>query len=156
MVAFEALTGELAHDGYAQMQIVASKLERSARKLRDLARVPVPEGLEGVLARALARKPDSRYSTAQDMIKTWRALGPATIPPRAGPLGVEGSRNQPTETGLSAGAQVLRSPTLSRLGLVLATAGLVIASIVLVSALRHPGPNKAPPDPPRPDPIVTA
>jgi serine/threonine-protein kinase len=146
MVAFEALTGELAHDGYAQMQIVASKLERSARKLRDLARVPIPEGLDALVGRALARKPDSRYSTAQDMLRAWRALGPATIPPRATALSAQQARNQPTETGLSAGAHVLRSPALSRLGLVLATAGLVVASIVLIGALRH-SPKTPTPEP---------
>jgi serine/threonine-protein kinase len=137
MVAFEALTGELAHDGFAQMQIVASKLERSARRLKDLARVPVPEGLDALIVRALSRKPDARYSTAQDMLRAWRQLGPATVLPRAHPISGPSSANKETETGLSAGAQVLRHPSVSRLGLVLATAGLVIASIVLVSALRH-------------------
>lgn len=147
MVAFEMLTGELAHDGFAQMQIVASKLERAARRLKDLARVPVPEGLDQLLQKGLARKPDSRFSTAQDMLKAWRQLGPPTVPPRAHPISAPSSSpNAATETGLSAGAQVLRHPAASRLGLVLATGGLVVASIVLVSALRHK-PRAADPQP---------
>jgi serine/threonine-protein kinase len=152
MVVFEALSGELAHDGYGQMQIVASKLERSARKLSSCALVPVPEGLEALLAKALSRRPEGRFATAQEMLRAWRGLGPATVAPRAKPKGLTTpSLNSPTETGVSAAA-VVRGAMGSRLGLALATGGLVIASIVLVSALNR----KPPPAPSTIAPAQTA
>ena len=132
-LAFEALTGELPHDGQGQMAIIAAKLERSARPLRDLAKVPVPPGLESIFSKCLARKADGRFGSAEEMLRAWRALGPPTVMPRA--LGAGPATNPPTETGVTAGTMVLRGG--SRIGLVLAGLGLFAASVALVVALRR-------------------
>jgi serine/threonine-protein kinase len=140
-LAFEALTGELPHDGQGQMAIIASKLERSARSLRDLAKVPVPPGLEAFLAKGLARKPEGRFSSAEDMLRAWRALGQPTVMPRMPGSGAV--HNPPTETGVTAGTMALRGG--SRVGLVLAALGLFAASVVLVLALRKRSEDPTPP-----------
>jgi serine/threonine-protein kinase len=145
MLAFEALCGRLAVDGTTQMAIIAAKLESSARRLGDHALVPVPVGLESLLARCLARRPSDRPASAAEVLQSWRALGPAVLPPRAVTLPV-GVASGPTETALSAGTIVLRGSLGTRIGLALATVALVAATLVLVTALRRVPPA----------PVVTA
>jgi hypothetical protein len=136
MVAFEALCGRLAVDGTTQMAIIASKLESSARRLGDHALVPVPAGLEALLGKCLARKPGDRPASAAEVLRAWRALGPAVVAPRAVaiPAGVP---QGPTETALSAGTIVLRGSLGTRVGLGLATVALLAATVVLVAVLRR-------------------
>ncbi len=137
MVMFEALSGRLAHDASGQVAMIASKLERSARPLRDLAQVHVPEGLDALITRALAKDPADRFASAQELLRAWRALGTATVAPRVLQIysGVDAS-NMHTETVMTAG-MLTRSgaPRGSRLGLTLAGATLVVASGLLVFLL---------------------
>ncbi len=81
-VVFEALTAELTHESSGQMAMLARKLERPARPLDEWARVYVPPKLGALLDRVLARKPDLRFRTAQEMLKAWRTLGEPTLAPR--------------------------------------------------------------------------
>jgi eukaryotic-like serine/threonine-protein kinase len=74
VLVFEMLTGRLPHDGPSQMAILASKLENTAALLRDYARVEMPEGTSELVAKALARSPEDRFASAQELLKAWRAL----------------------------------------------------------------------------------
>ncbi len=75
VLVFEMLCGRLPHDGPSQMAILASKLENEPARLRDCARVPIPEGLDALVAKALVRDPKNRFASAQELLKAWRKLG---------------------------------------------------------------------------------
>ncbi|MDB4943394.1 MAG: hypothetical protein JWP97_2928 [Labilithrix sp.] len=79
VLVFELVAGRLPHDGPSQMAILASKLENEAARLRDCVRVPVPEGLDALVARALARDPAGRFTSAQELLKAWRKLAAADV-----------------------------------------------------------------------------
>ncbi len=158
MVVFEALSGRLAHDASGQMAMIASKLERSARSLRDLAQVPVPPGLDALVGRALARKPVDRFASAQELLKAWRALGPASVMPRVVPIHSGSSSIMQTQTVMTAGplssSGTARS---SKLGLALAGAALFGASALLVFVLvGRPHSSRAAQPPPLAAPEVGA
>jgi serine/threonine-protein kinase len=153
MVIFEALSGRLAHDASGQIAMIASKLERSARSLKDLAQVPVPPGLDLLVARALARRSADRFSNVHELLKAWRALGPATVMPRVLPIHSGVPFNIHTQTAMTAGT-FTRAATVntSKLGLILASAALVGASALLVFVLfGKPQTSRAaaPPEPVR-------
>jgi hypothetical protein len=136
MVVFEALCGRLAYDASGSIALIASKLERPARSIRDLARMPIPHGLDLLLSRCLARRPADRPASAAETLREWRALGSASIAPSPVAPGAETSEPA-TEAGLTA------APTLatraakpaSRLGLLVAGGALVASCAVLVTGL---------------------
>jgi serine/threonine protein kinase len=144
-VIFEALSGRLAHDASGQIAMIASKLERPARHLRDTARVPVPSGVDPLLARCLSRSPSERPSSATELLRTWRALGGHMVVPTPMPPMTSGARNAhdprneityATETGLIAGAPSRLGPRGTRAGLIVAACALLASTVVLVMALR--------------------
>ncbi len=75
MVVFEMITGRMPFDVQGQMALLASKLERAARRLSDVYEGPLPPGLDDLIALTLARDPDLRPSTASEMLAFWRSLG---------------------------------------------------------------------------------
>lgn len=75
VLVFEMLCGRLPHDGPSQMAILASKLENDPARLRDCSRVPTPDGLDALVAKALLRDPKQRFASAQELLKAWRKLG---------------------------------------------------------------------------------
>ena len=79
VLVFEMVCGRLPHDGPSQMAILASKLENEPGRLRDCARVPVPDGLDALVAKALVRDPKARFASAQELLKAWRKLGAADV-----------------------------------------------------------------------------
>jgi serine/threonine-protein kinase len=87
VLVFEMLCGRLPHDGPSQMAILASKLENPPARLRDFARVPVPDGTDELIAKTLARDPADRFASAQELLKAWRrlskadSLAPSSTPP---------------------------------------------------------------------------
>ena len=133
MVVYEALSGRLAYEASGSIALIACKLERAARGLRDVAQVPVPIGLETLLARCLGRKQADRPPSASELLREWRALGEATVAPTGAPL--PPVIENPTETGLTA-VPTLASRRGSRVGLVVAAAALVASAAVLVVGLR--------------------
>ncbi len=136
MVVFEALSGRLAHDASGQMAMIASKLERSARALRDLAQVPVPAGLDALVGRALARNPVDRFGSAQELLKAWRSLGPATVMPRVVPIHSGAGNIMQTQTVMTAAPVSMGgSARTSKVGLALAGAALFGASALAVFVL---------------------
>lgn len=75
VLIFEMLTGRLPHEGPSQMAILANKLERDPLRLSEFARVPIPEGTDEFVMRAIQRDPDHRFGSAQEMLEAWRVLG---------------------------------------------------------------------------------
>jgi serine/threonine-protein kinase len=74
VLVFEMLSGRLPHDGPSQMAILASKLENSPPRLKDCARVTIPDGLDAIIDRVLARDPAARFGSADEILRAWRAL----------------------------------------------------------------------------------
>jgi serine/threonine-protein kinase len=138
MVAFEALCGRLAYDASGSIALIACKLEKPARSIRDLARMPIPPGLDLLLARCLARTPADRPASAAELLRDWRTLGAPTIAPTPQPPGTRRS-DPPTETGVTAAPTLATSVQArrgGRVGLAVAASALVASCIVLGLALR--------------------
>jgi serine/threonine-protein kinase len=135
LILFEALCGRLPFDATTQMAILAEKLEHKPKRLRDFAQVSVPEKLDALLAKGLARKPEERFGSAMEMLRAIRLLGAPTEPPRViGP--VPPPNGLPSETVLTAVSQP-RTPTLgSRAGVVVAAVAAGAAVLVLLVLLR--------------------
>ena len=150
-VIFEALSGRLAHDASGQIAMIASKLERPARNLRDCARVPTPPGVEQLLARCLSRKPAERPSTAIELLRLWRALGAPTQAPRPSGGALPVDSGLPTETVLTAAPVTRIEQRSARVGFALAACALVASSVVLVIGLRLRGGAPAAAGQPRDD-----
>lgn len=159
MVAFETLCGRLAYDASGSIALIACKLEKPARSIRDLARMPIPQGLDALLSRCLARRPADRPGSAAELLREWRSLGPATIAPSPVTPGMD-IAEPPTEAGLTAAPTLMTRAAKpgSRLGLLVAGGALVASCAVLVAALslRAPTPPiavvAAAADPPAPPP----
>ncbi len=144
MVIFEALCGRLAYDASGSIALIACKLEKPARRLRELSRVPVPAGLDALLGRCLASTPAERPASASELLRSWRALGAATVPPAvtSGPLRPS---DPPTETGVTAAPTLpttARVRTSARVGRALAGAAVAAAGGGLGLAL---GPHEGVP-----------
>jgi serine/threonine-protein kinase len=155
MVVFEALSGRLAYDASGSIALIACKLEKPARSIRDLGRVPVPPGLDALLSRCLARRPADRPGSAADLLREWRGLGPATVAPSPVVPGMEPAEPA-TEAGLTA-APTLMTRTAkrgSRLGRIVAAGSLVASCAVLAAGLSLHAP--APPVAVGADPPATA
>ncbi|MGD0529545.1 MAG: protein kinase [Polyangiaceae bacterium] len=146
MVAFEAMSGRLAYDASGSIALIACKLEKPARSIRDLGRVPIPPGLDSLLSRCLARRPADRPGSAADLLREWCTLGPATVAPSPVTPGLD-IAEPATEAGLTA-APTLMTRTAkrgSRLGLMVAGGALVASCAVLAAglSLRAPAPAVA-------------
>ncbi len=142
-LVFELLCGRLPFNSDMQMALLAEKLESRPRRLRECVRVAVPSGLDALLDKALSRKPNDRYASAEQMRASWRALGPAVAPVGASlPVVTQGGVNYSTETGVTAG--VSRPAALSsRVGLAIAAGAVVAGALALAFTLRHRTPTEA-------------
>ena len=138
VVVFEALSGRLPYDATGQMAMIASKLERRARTLREHAQVACPAALDAVIARALARRPEDRHGSAEELRAAWRALGAANVMPRARTSRAGLPAPLDAQAGMTTGTidRVTYTSRASRVGLVLAACALGLASVVVVAALR--------------------
>jgi serine/threonine protein kinase len=144
MVIFEALSGRIAFDATGQMAILAAKLEGRAKRLRDCAVVAVPPGLDALVAKALSRKPESRFASAREMQQAWRALGQATESPRA-QIGASLPPTYATQNALTAGTHTRVGGLLPRIGLLAASAGVFASAVAIGLALhRHAAPHETP------------
>jgi serine/threonine-protein kinase len=140
LVVFEALTGRLPFDAQGQVALLAHKLERPARALSSLAQVPVPAGLDEVIAKTLARRPADRYMSAQELLRAWRKLGPATVMPRPPIVGTSSPVALPTETVTAGTFTRAGSPASSRVGLAIAAVALLAsAGLIAFLATTRPG-----------------
>lgn len=164
VLVFEMLSRQLPHGGGNQIAILASKLEKPPMRLRDVAQVAIPEGLDELVAKALARARDDRFSSAQELLKAWCALdGNVEVPgvrspahqtaSRAAfvvPIAAPSSRNvaavvapsddteaevPKTDTSFTAGTS-LRSPgSKGRSAVVLAVVGLALGLVATVTSI---------------------
>lgn len=157
LVVFEALAGRLPYDAEGQVALLAHKLERPARSLKELAAVPIPAGLDGVVAKALSRKPKDRFASAQDMLKAWRNLGPATQAPRLSlpPTSAPPLSGVPTETVTAGTFTKVGSPASNRVGLAIA-GGALLASAALITFLATTKPGAHPRAAAKTDPVPSA
>jgi eukaryotic-like serine/threonine-protein kinase len=167
-LVFEMLTGRLPHEGATQMAILASKLEKTPARLAEHARVPVPDGLDALVTRALAREPAERFSSAQELLKAFRALGASDLvaaPPTSTPRGwsspVGASDPEPladlapsratgrawphgTQTAMTAGISLRRGGTAARAAFLLAAVALGFGAMAVIAAIvRAPDPPPA-------------
>ena len=170
VLVFEMLCGRLPHDGPSQMAILASKLENDPGRVRDCSRVPVPDGLDAIVARALVRDPTARFASAQELLKAWRKLGapdvasapaaaadteitihdphdaPTTVghgyhePTAHGSGGMIPIEAHPTQTALTGGISLRKGNGSGRVAFALAAFALVIGG-VSVAAFFARGPE---------------
>jgi len=72
VVLYETLSGSLPFKGDTDVSVVHSIIHEEPRPLK-LREPPVPEELQGVVARALKKNPTARYGSADEMVKDLRA-----------------------------------------------------------------------------------
>ena len=72
VVLYEMLTGELPFKGDRDVSIIYSIVHEEPKSLK-LRKPPVPVELQQVIARALKKNRDSRYGSAEEMLKDLRA-----------------------------------------------------------------------------------
>ena len=128
MVVFEALSGRLAHDASGQIAMIASKLERPARHLRDAALVSYPAGLDEILARCLSRRLEERIAPATELLRAWRTLGRPIVAPTPHASFAPMPPPSQTDTGMTSHAARHVSPPSTRVGLALAAGALIAPS----------------------------
>lgn len=148
-VVFEALAGRLPHEGPGQMAMLASKLERKALRLKDVAEIAFPPRLDTLVAKLLSRKPEDRYASAREVLEVWTTLGPATTEAPTVPImRVEESDAPPpfpTQTSLSSGTMTRLGAKPSKLGVGLGVGAVVVSGAVLALMVnaRSPAPVEA-------------
>jgi serine/threonine protein kinase len=132
-VIFETLAGRLAHDGPGQMALLASKLERPAKHIAQVAQVPFPPALDPLLASLLEKNAEARPASAIDVLGAWRELGPATMEAdtvASAPL-PEVEAPPATQTGLSSGTMTRLGQKPTKRGAILGVGAVVAAGAVL-------------------------
>jgi tRNA A-37 threonylcarbamoyl transferase component Bud32/dienelactone hydrolase len=72
VVLYEMLTGELPFKGDRDVSVIYSIVHAEPRSLK-IRKPPVPEELQQVVGRALKKKREARYASAEDMLKDLRA-----------------------------------------------------------------------------------
>jgi serine/threonine-protein kinase len=78
-VAFRALSGRLPFEGSTAAVLVSLKLDRSAPSLFEATGEKWPAGIERFLERALDRRREQRFATAEDALEAWRSIQPAIL-----------------------------------------------------------------------------
>ncbi len=154
-VVFEALSGDLPHNGVGQMAVLASKLERPARRIVDVAKAAIPEGLDALLGRLLARDAAERFASAREVRDAWRALGPAVVAPRGSSGEVADRGPHATETALATGTVEVPRPGTSRVGIAMAAFSVVVSLVALLVLMAMRAQPARPEFTAAPDPEVT-
>jgi dienelactone hydrolase/predicted Ser/Thr protein kinase len=72
VVLYEMLAGELPFKGNTDLSVIHSIVHEEPRPLKALE-PPVPEELKSVVARALRKKPEARYDSAEEMLEELKA-----------------------------------------------------------------------------------
>lgn len=80
VLVFEAVTGRLPHEAPEPLALMRRKLDDPPRRLRDVVQVPVPDGLDALVNRCLAREPNRRIRSASELLDEWRKLGAPPLP----------------------------------------------------------------------------
>ncbi|HLI70522.1 MAG TPA: serine/threonine-protein kinase [Ktedonobacteraceae bacterium] len=90
VVLFQMLTGTTPFQGETPMQIASQQLHMQPPSPRSL-RPDLSEAAERVLLRAMAKRPDQRFHTAQEFASAFRAA--LVEQPRTSSLGISAKRN---------------------------------------------------------------
>lgn len=139
MIVYEAVCGRIPYDAQGQMALLATKLEKPARPLKGQNLVPVPAGLDGLVNRALSRKPGDRPANAREMLRAWQNLGPANAQPASPPTmpSVPSVSSPPTQVAVTAGVRSTASPAPRNRPVVAMALGVGIAAVVAVTAFTR-------------------
>lgn len=78
-VAFRALAGRLPFEGTTAAVLVSLKLDRAAPPLAEVTGEKWPSGIERFLERALERRREARFATAEEALAEWRAIQPVNL-----------------------------------------------------------------------------
>jgi serine/threonine protein kinase len=144
-VVFEALAGRMAHEGPGQMALLASKLEKKAMRLKDVAGKNFPPALDPLIARLLARNPEERYASAREVLEAWATLGDSTPSTNDEPtvpvMRFDGPEPPPTQTGLTSGTMTSFGRRPSRLGVGLGVGAVVLSGAVLAWMVNERAPT---------------
>jgi serine/threonine protein kinase len=71
VVLYEMLSGQLPFQGERESSILYSVVHEEPRPLKDVKH-DIPQELQQIISRALKKKPDARYSSAEEMLKDLR------------------------------------------------------------------------------------
>jgi len=100
VVLYELLTGQVPFQADTPMGMLVARLQYAPRPPRDY-RGDLPEAVEDVIMRALARKPQARFATAKDMIaalKNAAGLNTRSFAPQQRPISpAQGVPAQPAQ-----------------------------------------------------------
>jgi serine/threonine protein kinase len=88
VVLYEMLTGELPFRGDRDLSIIHSIVHEDPRPIR-LQKPPVPQELQQVVARALKKKREARYGSAEEMLKDLKAYETSLQLERSGILSLK-------------------------------------------------------------------
>jgi hypothetical protein len=129
---YEMVTGQPPFDGPTPFVVAAGHLGERPRRPRSI-RADIPEGLEAVIATALAKDPGDRFQTPTELRQALqRAAGPQ--PPA--PALPEPPAAAPPDPGPAAPADDGGGPGRSRLLAALLAVGLVAGLVAVVVATR--------------------
>lgn len=78
-VAFRALAGRLPFEGSTAAVLVSLKLDRSAPSLAEVTGEKWPAGIERFLERALDRRREQRFASAEEALESWRSIQPSNL-----------------------------------------------------------------------------
>jgi serine/threonine-protein kinase len=166
VVVYELFTGALPFRGDTPVATIVKQLQDAP----DLGLPALPEALRPVLARALAKSPDDRYATADEMGRALQDASEALVPggvllpARVGRGGAPDDETRPVPPGaLPEGAPILRmavaQAALAALAVHLVSAGGVVSAPPPVPPpLVSPAPVPTPaptPSPLEPSPVVS-
>jgi eukaryotic-like serine/threonine-protein kinase len=126
IVLYEMLTGRPPFKAETDLATATMRLTQDPRPPGAL-RAGIPRSLERVVLRALARDPDERFQSAEEMRAALdRAAGGGTVPAAAEPA----ARPEPRAEDLSA-RSFLRSWLLVPVGILVFAAAVVVAGLLL-------------------------
>lgn len=115
VILYELVTGKLPFEGANSVATIAAILETKPARPREINQ-DVPEDIERVIMKALAKDPDDRYATIKDLARALRPYGSkkkagvSTAPPPP-PVSVRGNDSDPAESGKLSLAQTVRAPS---------------------------------------------
>jgi serine/threonine-protein kinase len=125
VVLYEMLCGGVPFDGPSDAAIALGRLQRAPTPAREL-RPDLPIALEGVLARAMARRPEDRYPTMSDLRVALQAVDAGAIRPLT-----DATRTLPTPGPRQRFAESERAWLVPAVFVVVVAVSLAVAAILI-------------------------
>lgn len=98
VMLFEILTGRLPYHGDTPLQMMYAHINEKPLPARD-SRADLPESVERVITKALAKSPEDRFQSAGEMAAAFRIAITGVIPPGLEAIELSGDRTAPTPVG---------------------------------------------------------